>query len=126
MQAVKEKLSDIAAMRKAKAEAKAEEQEEKDLAKARIEVAKEMRKAKEAEAQVEHHLEKAGQKAEKELAKPHPYHQNLDNPSPNPVPNTMDGHQMHHTDRGSGAPPMEGLAEPRLTREFPPATNQHI
>ncbi|GAV90037.1 LEA_1 domain-containing protein, partial [Cephalotus follicularis] len=69
MQCVKEKLEDMSAMRKVKAEAKAEEKAEKELAKARMEVAHEVRLAKEAQAAMELHVQRAGQKAEKEVAK---------------------------------------------------------
>ncbi|KAF9624347.1 hypothetical protein IFM89_010373 [Coptis chinensis] len=71
MQAVKEKLSDMATMRKVKSDAKAEEQAEKDLAKTRIEVAKEIRKAKEAEAGMDLHVAKAGEIVQKHIEK-HP------------------------------------------------------
>ncbi|KAK7339406.1 hypothetical protein VNO77_20070 [Canavalia gladiata] len=67
--AVKEKLQDINAMRKAKAEAKAEEKAEKELAKARMEVAREVRMAKEAEAAMDLHVQRAGERADKEMAK---------------------------------------------------------
>ncbi|KAJ0053269.1 hypothetical protein Pint_00006 [Pistacia integerrima] len=69
MQAVKEKLQDISAMRKAKAEAKAQEKAEKELAKARMEIAHEARLAREAEAKMGLHVAKAGMKAERETAK---------------------------------------------------------
>ncbi|KAJ4953026.1 hypothetical protein NE237_029858 [Protea cynaroides] len=71
MQAIKEKLQDMSAMRQAKAEAKAEEKEEKEIAKARLDVASEIRKAREAEAEMDLHVKKAAQKVEKEMAK-HP------------------------------------------------------
>ncbi|XP_028787280.1 late embryogenesis abundant protein 6 [Neltuma alba] len=67
--AVKEKIQDMTALRSAKAEAKAEEQAEKDIAKARMEVAHEIRLAKEAEAAMELHAAKAQQKASQEMAK---------------------------------------------------------
>ncbi|KAB5527846.1 hypothetical protein DKX38_021693 [Salix brachista] len=69
MQAVKDKLHDMTAMRKAKAEAKAEEKTEKELAKARMDVAHEVRLAREAEAEMELHVAKAGQRVEREIAK---------------------------------------------------------
>ncbi|XP_040992850.1 late embryogenesis abundant protein 6-like [Juglans microcarpa x Juglans regia] len=73
MQAVKDKLHDMSEMRKAKAEAKAEEKAEKDIAKARMEVAHEVRLAKEAEAAMGLHVAKAGQKlVEREAAKHEP------------------------------------------------------
>ena len=75
MQAVKDKLHDMTAMRKAKAEAKAEEKAEKELAKARMDVAHEVRLAREAEAQMELHVAKAGQRVEREIAK-HELHEN--------------------------------------------------
>lgn len=45
------------------------EQAEKELAKARVEVAHEVRLAREAEAAMDLHVAKAGMKAEKEMAK---------------------------------------------------------
>ncbi|KAE9463010.1 hypothetical protein C3L33_05077, partial [Rhododendron williamsianum] len=69
MQTVKEKLSDMKEMRKVKAEAKAEEQAERELAKARVDIAHEVRLAREAEASMELHVAKAGKKAEREIAK---------------------------------------------------------
>ncbi|KAG6597226.1 Late embryogenesis abundant protein 6, partial [Cucurbita argyrosperma subsp. sororia] len=68
MQAVKEKLHDMSVLRKAKAEAKAEEKVEKELAKARVEVAHEVRLAKEAEAEMDLHVARAGMIAENEMA----------------------------------------------------------
>ncbi|KAK2650929.1 hypothetical protein Ddye_018418 [Dipteronia dyeriana] len=81
MQAVKEKLQDMSAMRKVKAEAKAEEKAEKDMAKARMNIAHEVRLAREAEAEMELHIAKAADKADKEIGKhttPQTHHQNLD------------------------------------------------
>ncbi|XP_034708683.1 late embryogenesis abundant protein 6-like [Vitis riparia] len=69
MQAVKEKLNEMSTMRKAKADARAEEKAEKELAKARVEVAKEVRKAKEAEAAMDLHVAKAEDRAHQELVK---------------------------------------------------------
>ncbi|KAK6919860.1 Late embryogenesis abundant protein, LEA_1 subgroup [Dillenia turbinata] len=69
MQAIKDKLNDMSAMRKAKNEAKAEEKAEKELAKARMDIAHEVRMAKEAEAEMELHVNKAGQRAQREMAK---------------------------------------------------------
>ncbi|CAM8987435.1 hypothetical protein QQ045_007300 [Rhodiola kirilowii] len=69
MQAIKDKISDMKAMREVKAEARAEEQAEKDIAKARMEIAHEARLAKEAEAKMELHVAKAGEKAQREIAK---------------------------------------------------------
>ncbi|KAG5021063.1 hypothetical protein AAZX31_06G290200 [Glycine max] len=69
MQAVKEKLKDLNAARKAKAEARAEEKAEKEIADARKNVAHEVRLAKEAEAEMDIHVEKAGKIAEKEISK---------------------------------------------------------
>ncbi|KAL8155154.1 uncharacterized protein LOC141662756 [Apium graveolens] len=63
MQAVKEKLQDMNHLRKAKAEAKDEEKAEKEFAKARLEVAREERLAKEAEAMMKMHVERATEKA---------------------------------------------------------------
>ncbi|PON56705.1 Late embryogenesis abundant protein [Parasponia andersonii] len=72
MQAVKEKLTDMKEMRKARAEAKAEEKEEKEMAKARMEVAHEVRLAKEADAARQMHLNKAGEAVKNEIAKHSP------------------------------------------------------
>ncbi|XP_019460255.1 PREDICTED: late embryogenesis abundant protein 6-like isoform X4 [Lupinus angustifolius] len=87
MQAVKDKLQDMTALRKAKAEAKAQERAEKenakemmnnnpadkDIAKARMDIAHEVRRAKEAEAAMALHVAKAGERAEREIAKHSPY-----------------------------------------------------
>ncbi|PIN01859.1 hypothetical protein CDL12_25624 [Handroanthus impetiginosus] len=62
MQAIKEKLNDMSAMRRAKAEAKEEEKAEKEIAKARLEAVHEIRLAREAEAEMDHHVNKAAQK----------------------------------------------------------------
>ncbi|XP_011093450.1 late embryogenesis abundant protein 18-like [Sesamum indicum] len=62
MQAIKEKLNDMNEMRKAKAEAKDEEKAEKELAKARLEVAHEVRMAREAEAAMDLHVARAAEK----------------------------------------------------------------
>ncbi|KAI4312615.1 hypothetical protein MLD38_037419 [Melastoma candidum] len=69
MQAIRDKINDIKAMRKAKAEAKAEEKAEKELAKARVEVAHEVRLAREAEASMDLHVAKASERVDKEIAK---------------------------------------------------------
>ncbi|XP_047336082.1 late embryogenesis abundant protein 6-like [Impatiens glandulifera] len=69
MQAVKEKLNDIIEIRKAKADAKAEEKAEKDLAKVRLEIAHEIRLAKEAEAEMQFHAAKAEKLLGKEIEK---------------------------------------------------------
>ncbi|KAL7083676.1 hypothetical protein ACP275_14G177600 [Erythranthe tilingii] len=71
MQAIKEKLNDLSAMRKAKAEAREEEKTEKELAKARVEVAHEVRMAKEAEAAMDLHVHKAVEKAAEHERKQH-------------------------------------------------------
>ncbi|XP_040994866.1 uncharacterized protein LOC121241244 [Juglans microcarpa x Juglans regia] len=71
MQAVKDKLQDMNAMRKAKAAVKEEEMAEKDLAKAKMEVAHKVRLAKEAEAAMElHAVARAGEKAERDRRYP--------------------------------------------------------
>ncbi|KAI3444876.1 hypothetical protein Pfo_001541, partial [Paulownia fortunei] len=54
----------MSAMRKAKAEAKEEEKAEKELAKSRIQVAHEVRMAREAEAEMDHHVNKAAKKVD--------------------------------------------------------------
>ncbi|XWS56846.1 hypothetical protein CRYUN_Cryun09bG0120400 [Craigia yunnanensis] len=64
MQAIKDKLHEMGEMRKAKAEAKAEEKVEQDIAKARIDIAHEVRMAREAEAEMDMHVEKAREIAE--------------------------------------------------------------
>ncbi|MCD7449388.1 hypothetical protein HAX54_051819 [Datura stramonium] len=69
MQAIKEKFSDMSTMRKAKAEAKAEEKAEKELAKVRVEVAHEVRLAREAEAAMDMHVNKAAEKIAREEEK---------------------------------------------------------
>ncbi|GAB2290250.1 hypothetical protein Dimus_024532 [Dionaea muscipula] len=74
MQTIKEKISDMSAMRKAKAEARCEEKEEKELAQARVEIAKETRKAKEAGAAMELHANKATQVAQKKIAEHSAHH----------------------------------------------------
>ncbi|KAL7126186.1 hypothetical protein ABFS83_14G168600 [Erythranthe nasuta] len=71
MQAIKDKLNDLSAMRKAKAEAREEEKAEKELAKARVEVAHEVRMAKEAEAAMDLHVHKAVEKAAEHERKQH-------------------------------------------------------
>ncbi|XAR54251.1 hypothetical protein NMG60_11029297 [Bertholletia excelsa] len=69
MQAIKDKINDMKEMQKVKAEIKAEEKAEKDLAKARTDIAHEMRLAKEAEAEMELHVAKAGRRVDREIAK---------------------------------------------------------
>ncbi|KAI4370863.1 hypothetical protein MLD38_019164 [Melastoma candidum] len=69
MQAIKDKINDMKITRKAKADAKAEEKAEKELAKARVEVAHEVRLAKEAEASMDLHVAKASERVDKEIAK---------------------------------------------------------
>ncbi|OIT39648.1 PREDICTED: uncharacterized protein LOC109237805 [Nicotiana attenuata] len=62
MQAIKEKFNDMSAMRKAKAEAKEEEKAQKEVAKTRVEIAHEVRLAREAEAAMDLHVNKAAEK----------------------------------------------------------------
>ncbi|KAK9144486.1 hypothetical protein Sjap_004389 [Stephania japonica] len=69
MQAAKEKLKDMSALKQAKADAKAEEKAEKEMAKTRVEVAKEVRKAKEAQAERDLHISKAEQKVDDQITK---------------------------------------------------------
>ncbi|KAL6964886.1 hypothetical protein U1Q18_035939 [Sarracenia purpurea var. burkii] len=69
MQTVKDKLNEMKEMRKVKAEAKAEEKAEKELAKAKVDIAHEIRLAREAEGAMELHVAKAGEKAEREITK---------------------------------------------------------
>ncbi|XP_057800291.1 late embryogenesis abundant protein 6-like [Salvia miltiorrhiza] len=63
MQAIKEKINDLKEIRKAKAEAKEGEKAERELARARLEVAHEVRMAREAEAAMDYHVQKAAEKA---------------------------------------------------------------
>ncbi|XP_022745137.1 late embryogenesis abundant protein 6-like [Durio zibethinus] len=81
MQAIREKLHDMSEMRKAKAEAKAEEKVEKDIAKARMGIAHEVRMAKEAEAEMDLHAAKAGELLQKERGMHAPESQNRPNAS---------------------------------------------
>ncbi|KAI3826866.1 hypothetical protein L1987_00925 [Smallanthus sonchifolius] len=69
MQAIKDKITDLNATRKARSEAKHEEKAEKDLAKSRAEVAHEIRLAREAEASMDMHVNKAVEKAAQHDAK---------------------------------------------------------
>uniref|UniRef100_A0A2N9GFH6 Uncharacterized protein n=1 Tax=Fagus sylvatica TaxID=28930 RepID=A0A2N9GFH6_FAGSY len=117
MQAVKEKLHDMSEMRKAKAQAKAEEKAEKDIAKARMDVAHEVRLAKEAEAEMELHVAKAGEKVEKEAAKHAPM-------QPNASGTNMADHGAMSTgnrslDDPAGAPPTTNTAEMNTTQAPP-------
>ncbi|KAL6124623.1 PREDICTED: uncharacterized protein LOC101294700 [Fragaria vesca subsp. vesca] len=61
MQAIKDKISEMGAMKQVKEEARAEEKAEKEIAKARADIAHEVRLAKEAEAAMSHHVAKAGE-----------------------------------------------------------------
>ncbi|CAN6587694.1 unnamed protein product [Malus baccata var. baccata] len=61
MQAVKDKINEMGALRKVKEEARAEERAEKEIAKARVDVAHEVRLAKEAEAAMSLHVAMAGE-----------------------------------------------------------------
>ncbi|OVA01279.1 hypothetical protein BVC80_1653g91 [Macleaya cordata] len=111
-------------------------QEEKELAKARVGIAKEIRKAKEAEAEMDLHVAKAGQKAEREIAK----HENTMNAGAALNDHHYSDHHHHHhqhipgsTGGGAGgAPPMEGLVEPPLTthqttgRDAYPTSNKYL
>ncbi|XVE90843.1 hypothetical protein DITRI_Ditri20bG0108700 [Diplodiscus trichospermus] len=74
MQAIKEKLHDLGEMRKAKAEAKAEEKAQKDMAKARVDIAHEVRMAREAEAEMDMHVSKAKELADKYGSEQSPQH----------------------------------------------------
>ncbi|KAI3683124.1 hypothetical protein L1987_83624 [Smallanthus sonchifolius] len=69
MQAIKDKITDLNATRKARSEARHEEKAEKDLAKSRTEVAHEIRLAREAEASMDMHVNKAVEKAAQHDAK---------------------------------------------------------
>ncbi|CAJ1958761.1 unnamed protein product [Sphenostylis stenocarpa] len=69
MQAVKEKLISMNATRKARQEAKAEEKAEKEIAKARMDVAREIRLAKQAEAEMDLHVANAGRRVQQEINK---------------------------------------------------------
>ncbi|KAI3448998.1 hypothetical protein Pfo_005663 [Paulownia fortunei] len=75
MQTIKEKLNDMSTMRKAKAEAKEDEKAEKEFAKTRVQVAHEVRMAREAEAAMDLHVNKAAEKvAEHERKHQQPSH----------------------------------------------------
>ncbi|KAL1540041.1 late embryogenesis abundant protein 6-like [Salvia divinorum] len=75
MQAIKEKINDLKEIRKAKAEAKEDERAEREMARSRIEVAHEVRMAREAEAAMDYHVQKAAEKAaEHEKKYPLPGH----------------------------------------------------
>ncbi|XP_031394218.1 late embryogenesis abundant protein 6-like [Punica granatum] len=80
MQAIKDKINDMTSMRKAKSDARAEEKAEKDLAKARMGIAHEVRLAKEAEAAMDLHVAKADELAKREMEKQSayadPHHEN--------------------------------------------------
>nr|XP_043612240.1 late embryogenesis abundant protein 6-like [Erigeron canadensis] len=69
MQAIKDKITDLNATRKARSEAKHEEKAEKELAKSRADVAHEIRLAREAEASMNTHVNKAVEKAAQHDAK---------------------------------------------------------
>ncbi|KAG2372030.1 hypothetical protein LR48_Vigan05g074300 [Vigna angularis] len=69
MQAVKEKIMNLNATRKARQEARAEERAEKEIAKARMDVAREIRLAKEAEAEMDLHVANAGKRVDQEIYK---------------------------------------------------------
>ncbi|GAA0143709.1 hypothetical protein Leryth_019260 [Lithospermum erythrorhizon] len=81
MQTIKDKLHDMTAMREAKAEAKQEEQAQREMAKARVEVAHEVRKAREAEAAMDLHVNRAAEKAISHESKQQPHQQNDDTSS---------------------------------------------
>ncbi|KAF5732809.1 late embryogenesis abundant protein [Tripterygium wilfordii] len=103
MQAVKDKLHDMSEMRKVKAEAKAEEKAEKELAKARMDIAHEVRMAKEAEAEMELHVSKAGVRAQREIEKhtnqkPNANHSNAAATDTGPI-----YHDHHHPTTTTGA-----------------------
>ncbi|KAF3447590.1 hypothetical protein FNV43_RR12777 [Rhamnella rubrinervis] len=118
MQAVKDKLSDMNAMRKAKNEARAEEKAEKEIAKARIEVAHEVRLAKEAEAVMDLHVAKAGQKAERELAKHNMSSSttmNTHHPAGGPAP----------ANAATNPPPVAAMAPPTNMPMAPPHGHGH-
>jgi hypothetical protein len=68
-------------------------QAEKELAKARMDVAHEVRLAREAEAEMELHVAKAGQRVEREIAK-HEFNENNIVPQNNNI--NMDGKVCNH------------------------------
>ncbi|PWA64099.1 late embryogenesis abundant protein, LEA-25/LEA-D113 [Artemisia annua] len=69
MQTIKDKVTDFKATSKVRSEAKQEEKAEKELAKSRVEVAHEIRLAREAEASMDAHVNKAMEKAAQHDAK---------------------------------------------------------
>ncbi|VFQ97323.1 unnamed protein product [Cuscuta campestris] len=91
MQAIKEKLSDMNAIRKAKAAAKEEEKAEKEYAKARVEVAHEVRMAREKEAEMDFHVAKAADKAALHEAKLSSHSHDEQKPPPSSYAATPDG-----------------------------------
>lgn len=62
-------------------------QAEKEIAQARVDIAHEVRLAKEAEAQMDLHVTKAGERAEKEIEKHSSTNPNAANPDVNANPN---------------------------------------
>ncbi|CAH9127178.1 unnamed protein product [Cuscuta epithymum] len=92
MQAIKEKLNDMSAIRKAKTAAKEEEKAEKEYAKARMEVAHEVRMAREKEAEMDYYVAKAADKAAQHEAKH--CHDDAEQPPPSA---SADGGDLHAT-----------------------------
>ncbi|KAH0980782.1 hypothetical protein GBA52_007959 [Prunus armeniaca] len=101
MQAVKDKINEMGALRKVKAEARAEERAEKEIAKARSDVAHEVRLAKEAEASMSLHVAKAGDiaRAGEKFAHDHQMVAHA------PQNTTNTAHQARSSDKTSGGPP---------------------
>ncbi|PIA39887.1 hypothetical protein AQUCO_02600380v1 [Aquilegia coerulea] len=128
MQAVKDKLSDMATMRQVKADAKAEEKAEKEIAKTRIEVAKEVRKAKEAEAEMDLHVAKAGEKVQRQIEK---HMTDLEHDPFVGIADDDNGHSSENighsniartTDHGTVPTSTTGMTDPRSS----PTSNKHM
>ena len=78
-------------------------QAEKELAKARMDVAHEVRLAREAEAEMELHVAKAGQRVEREIAKHEFNENNYIVPQNNNNNNNMDGKVCNHGSQNDDA-----------------------
>lgn len=97
---------------------------EKELAKARVEIAHEVRLAREAEAEMELHVAKAGQKVENQIAKhPEPYLTHQPNAVAAGTGGTTD-HSGHYPDN-YGATAMPG-ANYSPHRSGAPPTNDYL
>ncbi|KAF5175656.1 hypothetical protein FRX31_034758 [Thalictrum thalictroides] len=128
MQAVRDKLSEIATMKHVKADARAEEKAEKEIAKTRMEVAKEVRKAKEAEAEMDLHVAKAGEKVQRQIEK---HMTDLQHDPLVAIANDHHGHSSENighsniageTDHGTVPTSTAGMTDPRIS----PTSNKHM